>query len=95
MSEVVSIIRGSGLTQKEIAGILGITAPKVSALMTGKINDFSNDTLMNYLILLGYSVEINVLSQPRRQAPLSRPVKKGVMKVKMSPRRRRKVKSRL
>ena len=36
MSEVVSIIRNSGLSQKEIAEILGISAPKVSALMTCK-----------------------------------------------------------
>jgi predicted XRE-type DNA-binding protein len=46
MSEVVKMIRNSGILQKEIATILGITAPKVSALMSGKINDFSNDTLM-------------------------------------------------
>ncbi|HWY36802.1 MAG TPA: helix-turn-helix transcriptional regulator, partial [Nitrosopumilaceae archaeon] len=46
MSEVVSIIRNSGVPQKEFAAILGISTPKVSALMSGKINDFSNDTLM-------------------------------------------------
>jgi predicted XRE-type DNA-binding protein len=44
MSEVVSIIRKSSLSQKEVAGILGISAPKVSALMTGKM---SNDTLVH------------------------------------------------
>lgn len=78
MSEVVKIIRRSDLPQKEIAGILGITAPKVSALMTGKITDFSNDTLMNYLALLGCNVEIKV--SPR--TPLSRSTKRGVIKVK-------------
>ena len=66
MSEVVSIIRKSGLTQKEVAEILGISAPKVSALMTGKINDFSNDTLVYYLTLLGCNVEIRVLPQRRK-----------------------------
>src|SRR5271154_643470 len=65
MSEVVSMIRNSGLTQKEIAEILGISAPKVSALMTGKINDFSNDTLVHYLTLLGCNIEIRVLPQHR------------------------------
>ena len=53
MSEVVSIIRKSGLSPREIAGILEIRAAKVSALMTGKIKDFSNDMLVNYLTLLG------------------------------------------
>src|ERR1700688_4408549 len=65
MSELVSIIRNSGLSQKEIAGILRISAPKVSALMTGKINDFSNDTLVHYLTLLGCNVEIRVMPRGR------------------------------
>jgi predicted XRE-type DNA-binding protein len=78
MSEVVRIIRNSSIPQKVIATILGITASKVSALMSGKINDFSNDTLMNYLTLLGCNVEIKVSSQ----RPISKSVKRGVMKVK-------------
>ncbi len=78
MSEVVNIIKKSGIPQKEIAVILGISAPKVSALMSGKINDFSNDTLMNYLTSLGCNIEIKVSSQ----RPISKSVKRGVMKVK-------------
>ena len=78
MSEVVSIIRNSSLSQKEIAKILGISAPKVSALMTGKINDFSNDTLVHYLTLLGCNVEIRVMPQRR----LSRSTKRGKLHVK-------------
>jgi len=78
MSEVVSIIRNSELTQKEIAEILGISPPKVSALMTGKINDFSNDTLVTYLTMLGCNVEIRVL----HRCPVSTSVKKGEVSVK-------------
>lgn len=78
MSEVVSIIRKSALPNKEIAAILKISAPKVSALMNGKINDFSNDTLMNYLTLLGCNIEIRLT--PRRK--ISRTVKKGRLKVR-------------
>jgi predicted XRE-type DNA-binding protein len=78
MSEVVKIVRNSGIPQKEIATILGITAPKVSALMSGKINDFSNDTLINYLTLLGCNIEIKVFAQ----RPISKSTKRGVMKVK-------------
>ena len=87
MSEVVRIIRDSGIPQKEIAYILGISAPKVSALMTGKINDFSNDTLMHYLTLLGCNLEIRV--QP--QQPVSRTVKRGLVKVKRQSIARRKI----
>lgn len=86
MSEVVSIIRKSGLPQKEIAKILGISAPKVSALMTGKINDFSNNTLVHYLTLLGCNVEIRVLPKQR----MSKSFKKGAVKVKRFTARRRK-----
>jgi len=89
MSEVVSIIRNSGLTQKEIATILGISAPKVSSLMTGKINDFSNNTLLNYLTLLGCNVEIRVLSRHH----VSKSVKRGEVKVKKSLIKQRKVKT--
>lgn len=78
MSEVVSIIRSSGLSQKEIAKILSITAPKISALMAGKINDFSNDTLVRYLTLLGCNVEIRVIPRHR----ISRSMKRGKVHVK-------------
>ena len=85
MSEVVNIIRNSGLSQKEIAKILGITAPKVSALMTGKINDFSNDTLVHYLTLLGCNIEIRVMPRHR----VSRSMRRGKVSVKRPVIRRR------
>lgn len=91
MSEVVNLIRKSDLTQKEIAAILGISPPKVSALMTGKINDFSNDTLVQYLTLLGCNVEIRVLPQCR----VSRSVKRGEIKVKRSAIRRRRIRTKI
>lgn len=86
LSEVASIIRNSSLSQKEIAGILGISAPKVSSLMTGKINDFSNDTLMHYLALLGCNIEIRVLPGQRR---LSKSVRRGAVTVRRRYRRRK------
>ncbi len=91
MSEVVSIIRNSGLSQKEIADMLGISAPKVSALMTGKINDFSNDTLVHYLTLLGCNVEIRVIPQRR----LSRSTKRGKLHVKRPATVRRRLKTKM
>ena len=87
MSEVVTIIRNSGLSQKEIAEILKISAPKVSALMTGKINDFSNDTLVYYLTLLGCNVEGNA------QHRISRSMKRGRVKVKRPVTRRKRSKT--
>ncbi len=89
MSEVVTIIRNSDLSQKEIAEILKISAPKVSALMTGKINDFSNDTLVHYLTLLGCNVEIRVMPQRR----ISRSMKRGRVNVKRPMTRKRRAKT--
>lgn len=91
MSEIVNLIRKSSLTQKEIAAILDISSPKVSALMTGKINDFSNDTLMNYLSLLGCNIEIRIIPKHR----VTKSVKRGGVKVRRSPYRsgRRKTKA--
>lgn len=91
MSEVVYIIQKSGLTQKEIAKILGISPPKVSSLMTGKISDFSNDTLVHYLTLLGCNIEIRVLPQRR----ISRPMKRGAVRVKSPSIRRRRTRTRI
>ncbi len=45
MSELVSIIRN-----KEIATVLSESI--ISALMSGKINEFNSDTLLNYLNLV-------------------------------------------
>ena len=79
LSELTRIIRTSKLLNKDIAIILGISPPKVSALMAGKINDFSTDTLMQYLTKLGCTVEIRVHSHPRH---LSKSIRKGSMTVK-------------
>ncbi|MBS0621087.1 MAG: XRE family transcriptional regulator [Verrucomicrobia bacterium] len=81
MSEVVHIIRKSGLPQKEIASMLHISQPKVSALMSGKIHDFSTDTLMHYLTLLGCNIEIRL--QPKQQLRSSS--KRGLMTIRRRP----------
>ena len=49
MSELVYLIHKSGLPHKNVALILNIGEPKVTALMSGKINDFSADALLQHL----------------------------------------------
>lgn len=60
LDEVSTLIKKSGLSQKEAAKKLGITQPKVSMLVTGRLSEFSTDTLMHYLSILGCEVEIRV-----------------------------------
>jgi len=73
MHEVGSLIKISGLSQKEIAERLGITQPKVSLLVTGKFSAFSTDTLLHYLTLLGCKVKIQV-RKPRSRVGIFRSV---------------------
>lgn len=53
-------IKAKGWTQKEAGKYLGITQPRVSDLMRGKINLFSLDSLINMLASAGLHVEMRV-----------------------------------
>jgi len=53
-----SIIKQKGLTQEQIAELMGIDQPKVSKIMRGILSEFTIERLMKYLVSLGYDVEI-------------------------------------
>jgi predicted XRE-type DNA-binding protein len=91
LSEINHLIRSSKLTQKEIAKMLGITPPKVSMLMTGKLSAFSADTLMKYLTLLGSTIEIKV----NHKLAVTRHVKKGHMTVRKNNRKTPKIRKKI
>lgn len=54
-------IRAKGWTQVEAARRLGVTQPRVSDLLRGKINLFALDTLVNMVAAVGLHVEMRVL----------------------------------
>ena len=54
-------IAHSEMNQAEVAKLFGVTQPRVSDLMRGKINVFSLDALVNMATAAGLHVEINVL----------------------------------
>jgi predicted XRE-type DNA-binding protein len=62
LRKVSSLIKNSGLSQKEVAKKLGITQPKISLLVGGRLSAFSTDTLLHYLSILGCTVEIRARS---------------------------------
>jgi predicted XRE-type DNA-binding protein len=64
LDNVSSLIKNSGLSQGEVAKRLGISQPKVSMLVTGRLSQFSSDTLMHYLSILGCAIQIRV-TKPR------------------------------
>ena len=66
--QIHKIIKARRLTQVEAAKLLGITQPKVSALLNGRLDGFSTDRLFRLLNILGCDVRISV-SRPHRQSP--------------------------
>ncbi len=53
-------IRSQGWTQAETARQLGVTQPRVSDLLRGKINLFGLDTLVNMVVAAGLLIEMRV-----------------------------------
>ena len=53
-------IAGKGLTQGQAAKVFGVTQPRVSDLMRGKIGVVSLDTLVNMAVAAGLRVEMRV-----------------------------------
>lgn len=53
-------IRAKGWTQVEAARHLGVTQPRISDLLRGKIDLFALDTLVNMLAAAGLTVELTV-----------------------------------
>jgi predicted XRE-type DNA-binding protein len=56
------------LSQAAAASVMGIDQPKVSALLNGRLANFSSDRLMRLLTALGQDVEITVRATPRNRA---------------------------
>jgi predicted XRE-type DNA-binding protein len=51
---------GSGLTQRQIAEHFGVTQPRVSDLVHGKIDEFGLDALVNMAAAAGLRVKLTV-----------------------------------
>ena len=60
MNELREFIRKQGLTQKQAADLMGVTQPRISDLVRGKIGLFSVDALIGMLSRAGLRVEVKV-----------------------------------
>ncbi len=54
------LIRAAGLSQTQAALRLGVDQPKVSALLRGRLKDFSTDRLMRFITALDRDVVITI-----------------------------------
>lgn len=64
MMELSNLIEQRAMTQAEAADLFGVTQPRVSDLMRGKINLFSLDMLMNMAAIAGMAPVVK-LSKPK------------------------------
>lgn len=67
-SHIRQVIKRRRLTQVAAAAAMGIDQPKVSALLNGRLANFSSERLMRLLTALGQDVDIMVRAKPRNRA---------------------------
>ena len=64
MIQMQKLIAARGLKQKATAKALGVTQPRVSDLLGGRIDFFSTDALIDMLARLGATVRLTVKIRP-------------------------------
>jgi predicted XRE-type DNA-binding protein len=67
MATLTRLIEARELTQAEAARVLGVSQPRVSDLVRGKIDLFSIDTLVDMLARAGMKVEFTAKPAPKRR----------------------------
>lgn len=65
--QITSIIGHRHLTQKAAAALLGVTQPRVSDLVRGRLDRFSMGQLLQFLTGLDRDVQIIVKKKPRNR----------------------------
>ena len=60
MIEIRTVINGRGLRQADAAKLFGVSQPRISELVRGKIDQFSIDALVNMLAHGGFRVEVTI-----------------------------------
>ena len=68
MISLSKLLEARGLTQAQAAKLLGVTQPRISDLMRGKIHLFSVDSLIEMLGHAGAQVSVTVKPQRRHVA---------------------------
>ena len=64
MMNLAEVIRKQGMTQAQAAGLFGVTQPRISDLMRGKVNLFSLDALIDMAATAGMTPTVRV-SMPK------------------------------
>jgi len=67
-AKIAEIVQRRALTQAQTAEILGLTQPKVSALLKGRFRGISEHRLLECLTRLGRDVHIVIKPAPRNRS---------------------------
>jgi predicted XRE-type DNA-binding protein len=67
VAKIAEILQRKGLTQVEAAKVLGLTQPKISAMLRGQFRGFSERRLIDCLTSLGRDVQIVIRESPERR----------------------------
>ena len=67
-AKIAEIVQRRALTQTQTAEILGLTQPKVSALLKGRFRGISEHRLLECLTRLGRDVHIVIQPTPRSRS---------------------------
>jgi predicted XRE-type DNA-binding protein len=65
MIRIEEFVERSGMTQARAAARLGLTQPRLNALLKGKIDQFSLDALVNAATRAGLQVDLRVTTRKR------------------------------
>ena len=68
MFTIRQLIQDRGLTQAKAAKLLGVSQPRISDLVRGRIDLFSIDSLVDMLARAGIKVAVTFSSTPQRGA---------------------------
>lgn len=66
-AKIAQIINKRHLSQAQAAELLGISQPKVSMIMNGRLKNFSMEKLMILMMALNRDIEIVVKLKPKTQ----------------------------
>ena len=65
---IVSVLRHRHLSQTEMGVLLDIAQPKVSRLLSGKLDGFSVEKLIHFLLRLDRDIEISIRKNSRKNS---------------------------
>lgn len=66
--EIYLIVQSKGIKQKDVSKLLGISQPKVSNLLNGRLSGFSLERLTRFLNIFDYDVDIFLKPKPKDRA---------------------------